>query len=52
MNTSNVWPKMLPSLGILLAIALLAAAGSVWWSGSGTITVSDGGLTEPAASAS
>jgi twitching motility protein PilJ len=46
MNTSNVWPKMLPSLGILLAIALLAAAGSVWWSGSGTITVSDGGLGE------
>jgi twitching motility protein PilJ len=37
---------MLPLLGILLAIALLAAAGSVWWSGSGTSTVSDGGLGE------
>jgi twitching motility protein PilJ len=37
---------MLPLLGILLAIALLAAAGSVWWSGSGTATVSDAGLGE------
>ncbi len=46
MTTSSPWPKMLPSLGILLAIALLAAAGSVWWSGSGAITVSDGGLGE------
>jgi twitching motility protein PilJ len=46
MTKSSPWPKMLPSLGILLAIALLAAAGSVWWSGSGTITVSDGGLGE------
>ena len=46
MTTSSPWPKMLPALGILLAIALLAAAGSVWWSGSGTITVSDGGLGE------
>jgi twitching motility protein PilJ len=45
--TSSPWPKMLPSLGILLAIALLAAAGSVWWNGSGTSTVvSDGGLGE------
>ena len=33
-------------LGIALAIALLAAAGSVWWSGSGTTTVNDGGLGE------
>jgi twitching motility protein PilJ len=46
MMKSSPWPKMLPSLGILLAIALLAAAGSVWWSGSGTITISDGGLGE------
>ena len=46
MTTSSLWPRMLPSLGILLAIALLAAAGSVWWSGSGTVTVSDGGLGE------
>jgi twitching motility protein PilJ len=37
---------MLPSLGILLAIALLGAAGSVWWSGGGTTSVSDGGLGE------
>ncbi len=46
MTKPSPWPKMLPSLGILLAIALLAAAGSVWWSGSGTTTVSDGGLGE------
>ena len=46
MTKSSPWPKMLPALGILLAIALLAAAGSVWWSGSGTTTVSDGGLGE------
>jgi len=46
MTKTSPWPKMLPSLGILLAIALLAAAGSVWWSGSGTTTVSDGGLGE------
>jgi twitching motility protein PilJ len=37
---------MLPPLGIALAVSLLAAAGSVWWSGSGTTTVSDGGLGE------
>ena len=37
---------MLPPLGIALAVALLAAAGSVWWSGGGTTTVSDGGLGE------
>ncbi|HUQ51000.1 MAG TPA: methyl-accepting chemotaxis protein [Gammaproteobacteria bacterium] len=46
MTKSSPWPKMLPSLGILLTIALLAAAGSVWWSGSGTTTISDGGLGE------
>jgi twitching motility protein PilJ len=45
MKTSP-WPKMLPSLGIALAIALLGAAGAVWWSGSGTTTVNDGGLGE------
>ena len=32
--------------GIALAIALLGAAGSVWWSGSGTTTVNDGGMGE------
>ena len=46
MTRTSPWPKMLPSLGIALAIALLAAAGSVWWSGSGTATVNDGGLGE------
>jgi twitching motility protein PilJ len=46
MTKSSPWPKMLPALGIALAVALLAAAGSVWWSGSGTTTVNDGGLGE------
>ncbi len=46
MTKSSPWPKLLPPLGIALAVALLAAAGSVWWSGSGTTTVSDGGLGE------
>ena len=46
MTRSTPWPKMLTPLGIALAVALLAAAGSVWWSGSGTTTVSDGGLGE------
>ena len=46
MTKTSPWPKMLPPLGIALAIALLAAAGSVWWTGSGTTTVSDGGLGE------
>jgi twitching motility protein PilJ len=45
MKTSP-WPKMLPSLGIALAIALLGAAGAVWWSGGGTTIVNDGGLGE------
>jgi hypothetical protein len=46
MMKSSPWPKMLAPLGIALAVALLAAAGAVWWSGSGTTTVSDGGLGE------
>ena len=46
MTKASPWPKMLPALGILLAVALLGAAGSVWWSGSGTTTVNDGGLGE------
>jgi hypothetical protein len=46
MTKSSPWPKLLTPLGILLAIALLAAASSVWWTGSGTTTVSDGGLGE------
>jgi len=46
MTKSSPWPKLLAPLGILLAAALLAAAGSVWWSGSGTTMVNDGGLGE------
>ena len=46
MTRSTPWPKMLTPLGIALAVALLAAAGSVWWSGGGTSAVSDGGLGE------
>ncbi len=46
MTKASPWPKLLTPLGILLAIALLAAAASVWWSGSGTTTVNDGGLGE------
>jgi twitching motility protein PilJ len=46
MTKQNPWPKMLPSLGIALAVALLAAAVSVWWSGSSTTTFDDGGLGE------
>jgi twitching motility protein PilJ len=46
MTKATPWPKLLAPLGILLAIALLGAAGSVWWTGSGTTTVSDGGLGE------
>ena len=46
MTKATPWPKLLAPLGILLAIALLAAAGSVWWTGSGTTTVNDGGLGE------
>lgn len=39
MTKASPWPKLLPPLGIALAVALLAAAGSVWWNGSGTTTV-------------
>jgi twitching motility protein PilJ len=45
MTRSSPWPKLLPPLGIALAVALLAAAGSVWWNGSGPIA-GDGGLGE------
>jgi len=42
MNTSNLWPKLLPAFGLGLAAALLAAAVAVWWNGdSGG---GDGGL--------
>jgi twitching motility protein PilJ len=46
MTKSSPWPKLLTPLGIMLAIALLSAAGSVWWSGGGTTMVNDGGLGE------
>ena len=46
MTKASPWPKLLAPLGILLAVALLAAAGSVWWSGSGTTMVNDGGFGE------
>ena len=46
MTKSSPWPKLLTPLGILLAVALLGAAGSVWWNGGGTTLVNDGGLGE------
>jgi twitching motility protein PilJ len=45
MSTSSTWPKLLPPLGILLALALMSAAGAVWWNGSGS-SAGDGGLGE------
>jgi len=45
MSTSSTWPKLLPPLGILLALALTGAAGAVWWNGSGS-SGDDGGLGE------
>jgi twitching motility protein PilJ len=45
MSTSSTWPKLLPPLGILLALALMAAAGAVWWNGS-SASGGDGGLGE------
>jgi twitching motility protein PilJ len=42
---SSPWPRLLPPLGIALAIVLLAAAGAVWWNGSPS-AASDGGLGE------
>jgi twitching motility protein PilJ len=46
MTKASPWPKLLTPLGVMLAVALLAAAGSVWWSGGGTTMVNDGGLGE------
>jgi twitching motility protein PilJ len=46
MTKPSPWPKLLTPLGIALAVALLAAAGSVWWNGGGTTMVNDGGLGE------
>jgi twitching motility protein PilJ len=45
MSTSSTWPKLLPPLGILLALALAGAAGAVWWNGSDS-SAGDGGLGE------
>jgi twitching motility protein PilJ len=45
MIMSSSWPKLLPPLGIGLAVALLAAAGAMWWNGGGAGAI-DGGLGE------
>jgi twitching motility protein PilJ len=45
MIMSSSWPKLLPPAGIGLALALLAAAGAMWWNGGGAGAV-DGGLGE------
>ncbi|HJR69294.1 MAG TPA: hypothetical protein VKA43_04585, partial [Gammaproteobacteria bacterium] len=45
MSTSSTWPKLLPPLGILLALALTGAAGAVWWNDSSS-SGGDGGLGE------
>ena len=42
---SGPWPKLLPPLGIALAMVLLAAAGAVWWTG-GAAPASDAGMGE------
>ena len=44
-KVSATWPKLLPFLGIALAVVLVAAAGVVWRAGSGT-PAGDGGLGE------
>jgi twitching motility protein PilJ len=50
MIPTSPWPRLLPPLGIALAVALVAAAGAVWWNG-GRTTSSDGGLGELVATA-
>jgi len=42
---SGPWPKLLPPLGIMLALVLLAAAGAVWWTGAAA-PASDAGMGE------
>jgi len=42
---SGPWPKLLPPLGIMLAVVLLAAAGAVWWTGAAA-PASDAGMGE------
>jgi twitching motility protein PilJ len=46
MIKSSPWPRLLPPLGIALAIVLLAAAGAVWWNGTPASATGDGGLGE------
>jgi twitching motility protein PilJ len=45
MVKSSPWPKLLPPLGVLLAIVLVAAAGSLWL-GERRDAATDGGLGE------
>jgi twitching motility protein PilJ len=42
---SGPWPKLLPPLGIMLAMVLLAAAGAVWWTGAAA-PAGDAGMGE------
>jgi twitching motility protein PilJ len=46
MIKSSPWPRLLPPLGIALAVVLLAAAGAVWWNGTPGSVGGDGGLGE------
>ena len=41
MIKSSPWPKLLPPLGVVLAVVLAAAAGVLWWNGTPS---ADGGL--------
>jgi len=50
MIKSSPWPKLLPPLGIVLGVVLVAAAGAVWWSDRAA-PASDGGLGELVATA-
>jgi twitching motility protein PilJ len=50
MIPNSPWPRLLPPLGIALAVALVAAAAAVWWNG-GRSTSTDGGLGELVATA-
>jgi twitching motility protein PilJ len=41
MIKSSPWPKLLPPLGVVLAVVLLAAVAVIWWNGA---PAADGGL--------
>lgn len=43
MIKSSPWPKLLPPLGVVLTMVLLAAVAVVWWNGSAA-PPADGGL--------